>query len=483
MPMKAILVIDFGTSNVHANLISAADGGILASASEKYPILSPAPGCTEIDPEQLWTNSVRAARSVMEKAKEQGIKVAALSFSYFGDNLIPVDQNGMPVHHCILSFDARGQEQANAINAALTPQVLTQTIGTSCEGFHTSAKILYLKQEMPEVYGKTAYFYTTQQLVNHRLGLPPLNDKTMACRKNLYDLERHCWARPLLEYIGITEEQLGAVVPSGTVIGSVERYGDVALGDSVPVTIGGHDCDMGILGLGLLGEAEDCIADITGTYDHLGYLADGTVNLRAASKDAGMLSYIGPLPDTSVCLGAFPTSGALLEWFMREIVGDTSQAAYAALWDSAAFDGMGTVRVSPQMMSSQVAFAGIGLSTKRSDLFKAVIETLTFETRRIVDECERTKKGTLTRVKIGGGAAQSKEWMQLRADITGKIFERMANIEVSSLGAAMLAAASAGIHPDMARAGQAMVHVKDRFVPNPEVNQRYETKYQAYITD
>lgn len=480
--MKVILVVDFGTSNVRANLINTADGGILASASEKYPMLSPGPGCTEIDPEQLWANSVRSVRCVMEKAKELEAKVSALSFSYFGDNLIPVDQNGTPVYNCILSFDERGQEQAGELNAALSPRTLVQTVGASCEGFHTSAKILYLKQKMPGTYKKTAYFYTTQQLVNHRLGLPPLNDKTMACRKNLYDLKKHCWAENLLDYIGITGEQLGAVVPSGTVIGSVERYGDVELGGCVPVTIGGHDCDMGILGLGLLSEAEDCIADITGTYDHLGYLADGSVNLRAASEKAEMLSYLGPLPDTSVCLGAFPTSGALLEWFMREVCGDTSQTAYAALWDSAVFDGKGTVAVSPQIMSSNGAFTGIGLSTKRSDLFKAVIETLTFETRRIVDECERTKKGNLGRVKIGGGAAQSKEWMQLRADITGKVFERMANIQVSSLGAAMLAAVAAGIHPDMEKAARAMVRVKDRFVPNPEVNSRYEAKYQAYIS-
>jgi len=194
-----------------------------------------------------------------------------------------------------------------------------------------------------------------------------------------------------------------------------------------------------------------------------------------------MISYLGPLPNTSVCLGAFPTSGALLEWFMREINGDTSQLAYSRLWEATTFDGTGTVMVYPQLSSSDGAFSGIGLATKRIDLFRAVIESLTFETRRIIDECKRTKNGIIRRVRIGGGTAQSPEWLQLRADIMGIVFESTANLEVSSLGAAILAAKEIGVYSDILHASQAMVQVKDIYAPNFKIGSRYEDMYQNYL--
>lgn len=482
MNKKVILVVDFGTSNVRANLISLIDGTILASAAEKNVMISPATGFSELDPNQLWDNSVLSVRRALNEAERFGsISIEAVTFSYFGDNLIPVDQNGQPVYNCILSFDARGQEQAEEINATLTPRKLVEIVGTEYEAFHTGSKILYLKQKMPEVFEKCAYFYTIQQLVNYRLGLAPMNDETMACRKNMYDLSKRCWSEPLIQVIGISNAQLGEVVPTGAIIGKIDYYGDVKLGNDIPVIIGGHDSDLGIIGLGLSDENEDCIANVTGTFDHIGYLANGNVNLRAENENISMISYLGPLPNTSVCLGAFPTSGALLEWFMREINGDTSQLAYSRLWEATTFDGTGTVMVYPQLSSSDGAFSGIGLATKRIDLFRAVIESLTFETRRIIDECKRTKNGIIRRVRIGGGTAQSPEWLQLRADIMGIVFESTANLEVSSLGAAILAAKEIGVYSDILHASQAMVQVKDIYAPNFKIGSRYEDMYQNYL--
>ena len=166
---------------------------------------------------------------------------------------------------------------------------------------------------------------------------------------------------------------------------------------------------------------------------------------------------------------------------MREIIGDTSQESYKKLWESVKFDGKGSVEMVPVFSHNHGSFSNLGLTSTKEDMFKAVIESLTFETRRIVDQCARYKKGSLNSVRIGGGAANSPEWLQLRADITGKTFERMENIEVSSLGAAVLAAVSVSVYRNITDAVAKMVVVKDAFTPNKEVYDRYDSKYQAYV--
>ena len=110
-----------------------------------------------------------------------------------------------------------------------------------------------------------------------------------------------------------------------------------------------------------------------------------------------------------------------------------------------------------------------------------MIEAITYENRRLVDNCRSVKKSGADRIRIGGGAANSDEWMQLRADISGMTIERMRNIQISSVGSAILGAVAVGIYPDVESAVGKMVHIRDVFRPNPDMNKRYEEKYRMYL--
>ena len=82
---------------------------------------------------------------------------------------------------------------------------------------------------------------------------------------------------------------------------------------------------------------------------------------------------------------------------------------------------------------------------------------------------------------MGGGAARSGKWMQLRADVWGCRVERMENIEVSSLGAAVLAAVKTGLYPGIREASVHMLRTRDVYEPVPAVRERYEEKYREYM--
>lgn len=135
----------------------------------------------------------------------------------------------------------------------------------------------------------------------------------MACTKRMVDLEKKIWFEPLVHAVGIKKEQLGEIVSSIKVIGEIKNYGQVFFPKAVKVVPGAHDCDCGWLGVGIFDEEQDAVGNITGTFEHFGFLADGYQNVYADHPDWNLFSYRGPLNDTSVMLTAFDTSGALLE--------------------------------------------------------------------------------------------------------------------------------------------------------------------------
>ncbi len=474
------MVLDFGTSKVCANLVSMDNGEIVASSTRKYRVFYSAKGCSELDPQELWDCAQDCVEALVGHIRRNAL--CAVTFSYFGDCLIPVDGQGRPLMNCVLCSDQRGANEAGQIERMLGAGHFIELTGGECCSFATCTKMKWLHDCEPSLYRKTAGLWNNQQYIFSMLGLPPVTDITLASRKSMLDIRARKWSPELLDAVGATEQQLGKIVESGQVIGELRRFGRVDLGIPVPVVAGSHDSDCGLLGVGVYEEAQPAIAEITGTYDHLGYLADGHQNLAGANTGVPFLSYCGPLPDTTVCLASFSTSGALLEWFMREVVGSTGKEAYDAMWKYAVFDGRNPVRVDPRFSDVSGAFLGLGLGTTKTQMFSAIIEALTFEGRRIMEVCKQYKRGGLDTIRIGGGPSQSDEWMQLRADVFGIRFERMQSREVSSVGAAVIAAASIGLFKDIAQAERQMVRVRDCFEPDKRKQECYQGIFERYIS-
>lgn len=77
--------------------------------------------------------------------------------------------------------------------------------------------------------------------------------------------------------------------------------------------------------------------------------------------------------------------------------------------------------------------------------------------------------GSFKKLRIGAGGAKSDSWVQLKADILGIPVEKVANLQTSSVGVAILSAVACGVHVDFASAIDAMVKVEKVFEPNAAV--------------
>lgn len=483
--MDVILIADFGSSNVRVHAIDASNGQIAAQHAIKYSLLSPQRGYFELAPEEMWSNSVECVRKVMNTLGNSA-KVRALSFSHIGSSLVPIDANYQATYNCILGMDSRAGVEGKELSQILGDKATTTNTNFTCADLSPMAKIMFLRKHAPEVAARTKHYVCIQQYMLKRLGLPLVWDATEAGSHSCFDVIERKWSRPVLEAVQIDPDSLGNVVYAHEVVGEVTNYGDVVFPCSVPVVIGGHDAVMGTIGLGVYDEMDDVVAEVTGSVDVFCFLMNDVFSfssnqLNGVREGSLMMSEPGPVRNTTMCLFGYKTAGALIEWYLREVYGNSSSDAFKDLWSHITLDGKGKVMVNPNFASAGGSISGLDLSATRYDVYRACIEALTYESTLLLRSCMGIKRGACNRVRIGGGHAGSEDWVQFRADLSGKTHERMENNEASALGTAVMAAYGVGLYSSISAAVKNMVRVRDSFVPNNEIHAVYRDLLEKYI--
>lgn len=182
------------------------------------------------------------------------------------------------------------------------------------------------------------------------------------------------------------------------------------------------------------------------------------------------------------------TAGAVLEWFRREFAPGVS---LKTLDEEAAGIPIGShgLAMTPHFegavspvpnAAAHGGFANLTLGHTRADLYRAILEALTFSLRENLEFLNRYGIATDVIRAIGGGA-KSDFWLQMKADVTGHPVEKPAQTEAAVMGAAMLAAAGAGAFPSIEESAGAFYHVARVFEPRAEARAAYEAPYQRYL--
>ncbi len=118
--------------------------------------------------------------------------------------------------------------------------------------------------------------------------------------------------------------------------------------------------------------------------------------------------------------------------------------------------------------------AGLSGSTRRGDVYRALLEGIAFEQADATDRVVAATGAPIDWLVAVGGGASSDLWAQILADTGGRPVVRSSTVEASSLGAAMAAAKGAGWFPTIAAAAAAMAGAPaSRFAPDPARAARY----------
>jgi sugar (pentulose or hexulose) kinase len=460
----ALLGIDVGTESVRAVAVDAA-GARLASAAAPLRTTFPRPGWAEQEPGEVWDALVRATREV---AAACPVPVAALALATTSVTLVTCDERGAVDGPAILWMDTRAAAEAAEISASGHPAL--RSTGGLLSPEWMLPKALWLARHEPERYRRAAHVAELHDWLLRRLTGAWTASLGLACSGWSYVPQRGGYADDLLGSFGLEHARAGWPEPGapGAHAGALTAGAASACGlaEGIAVAHGTMDSYAAALACGVLEPGRLAVS--------LGSSSCYLVEVGEPRSDPRLL---GPVPDAFVpgrygLQGGQTSAGSVARWFRTQLGEgrtfaelDAEAARRPAGSDGVrALDTFQGSRTPHRDPARRGAITGLSLGHDRGAVFRALLEAVALGGRVILDVLREVEPG-IARVVACGGATRSPLWMQLHADALGLRVDTLADPAAAALGAAICAAACAGLHPDLATAAETMARPGASYEP------------------
>lgn len=479
--------LDVGTSGCKI-MVYTLDGTVVFSDSEKYAELGEN-GHREIDPTVVKTSVLK----VLQKAGEAcGDDIRALAVASLGESIVCVDENGEFLSNSLVTGDLRGVAEVEDLIAAVGGKEIFQITGLPPNELYGLPKYMWLNKNTSAVKSaKYIFFY--EDLVGYILTGQRKVSYSSAARSLAFDIKKKEWSKKLLSFAEINLTQMSEPVPPFTVIGTLlpEISQITGLNPNLKVVVGGHDQTCAAVGSGLKDmETSECGI---GTCEFMFIMMDeAKMTDYMLDHDFTCIPYI--LEDTYLTSIETTTCGVLKNWARDTIFSGINDKClndgenFFAVMEDKASSVKTDVMVLPQFGSSgnpdldmnmQGTITGLTIHTKIEEIYRALLESFSFQIRYAYELLEPVGAKTEKIVATGGGA-QSDLTLQIRADVMNVDVVTLATDESGTLGCAMMAAVSDGAISDLETAIETMIKPGKVFKPRPDMVAYYDRKFQNY---
>jgi xylulokinase len=481
--MTYLLGIDVSTTGVKALLV-AADGQVVGSANTEQPLYTPHPLWSEQDPADWWKGAMRSIRQVLADTGMDGSQVAAVGLTGQMHGLTLLDQAGQVLRPAILWNDGRTAAQCDEMRARLGKERLIAITGNDALTGFTAPKILWVRENEPEVYARVAHILLPKDYVRYRLTGGFAVDCADGAGMILMDIKKRAWSSEVLDALQIPLEWLPQVFEGPQVTGTItaEAAQLTGLKAGTPVVGGGGDQAAGAVGAGAVQPG-------------VVSLALGTSGVVFASTSAPLIEPQGRLhafchavPGRWHLMGVMLSAAGSLRWYRDTFHPgqdyDSLLAPAAAI--PAGCEGLlflpyltGERTPHPDPLA-RGAFVGLTIRHNEGHMLRSVLEGVAFGLRDSFELMKQAGQKEIRQVRISGGGARSLLWRQILADVFGAELVTVNTTEGAAYGAALLAGVGAGLWPDVDSACQATVRLTGSTVPQPAVQAAYEKYYALY---
>ncbi|MGZ8525055.1 MAG: FGGY-family carbohydrate kinase [Chitinophagaceae bacterium] len=489
----SLLGIDLGTTGIKCAAYDE-EGKMLCKTYREYQLCMPKKGVAELDQnlviDSLFEN-IKELNSFEAVLKDP---VEALSISVSGDDCMPIDKSGEPLYNAIMSMDTRGYKENEWINKIIGAKEIYRVTGQPPSNLYPLNKLIWFKQNKPELFEKIYKFLCWEEFIFMKLGAEPVSDYSVACRTLAFDLLKKQYSEKILMKTGIDINLFPKAVLSGTAIGSVDKRLGSILGfkNAIKIVTGGFDQICAALGSGVV---QDGMASIgTGTMELM------QICFKKPATDSRMMNYGYPfcnhaLDNLFITMSINYCGGVIFKWYRdnfsqteREYAEKKNLKLYDVIMDLALksrfpvqflpyFEGSQTPRNNPDVTG---AIFGMTLRTKREDIIKGMFEGITFDLRLNIEKMEQTgiKISTL---RATGGGARSDTWLQIKADVTGKLIQKIDIDESGCMAVAALAGYGIGKFNSVPEVLKKWVKIGKEFEPDMKKNREYKAKYEQWL--
>lgn len=448
-----VLALDEGTTNTKAALLDAVSGQVVAHASRPLRIGFPASGSVEQDAEELWTASLEAMRECLARAGDPAPAAIALS-SQRESSVVWNRRTGRPLGPVLGWQDTRTAEACAALAADGADVDVTARTGLALDPMFSAPKMRWLVDFATGSGTRTGDLLlgTVDSWLVHKMTGEHLTEAGNASRTLLFDLAHLDWDPALVDRFGIPASALPPV-----------RASNAGFGRTLP----GSGLPAGVPVVAVLADSHAALYCHGCTHVGSGKATYGTGSSvmtpigRLSSAPAGVSTTLAWLTDAPQYAreGNIAASGSALDWmagllgapdgssggeFLSELAARTTSSDGVVFVP--AFSGL----AAPYWdRSARAVLAGFSTSSGRAQVARAALEGVAHQIADVVAAVESDGEARLDVLHADGGATASRVLMQIQADLIGRDLVVSDVPEASALGAALLAARTLGLSPEV----------------------------------
>ena len=475
--MSVLVGLDVGTGGARAVAVDNS-GEIVAEASSEYPLHTPRPGWTEQDPEDWW----EGAKEVLAKVASEAGEVAGIGLTGQMHGSVFLDGSDRVVRPALLWNDQRTQAQCDGITHAVGAERLISISGNPALTGFQAPKIVWLRDEEPENYGRVSRVLLPKDYVRLRLTGEYATDASDAAGTLLLDMRARDWSGEILDALEIPHEWMPEVYEGPENTGALRESVAEELG-LVPEHSrcrwrwrqrrgGGRDRHRRPRPRQLLrGHERRPLRPhrrVQARPFRDGCTRSATPFLAPTTSWASRSRRAGRSPG-----GARRSAATSTSWSgrPRDVPPGSEGLVFLPY-----LSGERTPHLDPK---ARGAFFGLTARHGVAHMTRAVMEGVIFSLRDSL-EIMRDLDVPIEDVRATGGGARSDLWRQLQADIYATPIRRTVADEGPAYGAALLAGVASGTYADVDEATSVVKLREEITEPDPERSKIYEEYYEVY---
>jgi len=480
--MRTLFGIDIGTSGTKTVLFDE-NLRVIAEASFGYPLSQPQALWAEQNPADWWKAVKAGIQEVITKSGIRSQEIMGIGLSGQMHGLVLLDKNGDVLRPSIIWCDQRTAAECEQITALIGRERLIEiTANPALTGF-TASKILWVKNNEPEIFAKTAHIVLPKDYIRYKLTGEFATEVSDASGMQLMDIGGRCWSEEILQKLGIGKELLPKMFESTEVTGTVLPLLCQELGLPRGITVAGGAGDQAAAAIGSGIVREGLVSDTLGTSG----VVFAALNKPKIDPKGRVHTFCHAVPGKWHTMGVTQSCGLSVQWLRDNLCQNLTYQEMDALAATVPEGSEGLLYL-PHLMGERSpindpgargAFFGFSNTHKTGHFVRAVLEGVAlsqYDCLNVVRELGASP----TEIRLGGGGAKSPLWQNIFADCLGIDIVTMPNTESGAAGAAILAGVAAGVFASVEAACDFLPKAASRICPDLDKHRLYQQTYKRY---
>ncbi|MCR5143576.1 MAG: xylulokinase [Ruminococcus sp.] len=490
--MAYVIGVDCGTSGTKTVLFDE-KGTVIASHTIEYPMYQPKNGYAEQEPRDWADAMVNTIKAVMAQSGVSKSDVKGIGISGQMHGLVMLDKDNNVLRRSIIWCDQRTEAEVEWMTNTVGREKLIEITANPALTGWTAAKILWVKNNEPEIYEKVAHILLPKDYLRFVLTHEYATEVSDASGMQLLDVPNRKWSDELLSAFEIDKSWLGKVYESCEVTGTLTKSmaDELGLCEGTIVVGGAGDNAAAAIGTGVAedGKAFTTIGTSGVVFAHTSGIAidpRGRVHTCCAA-----------VPGAWHVMGVTQGAGLSLKWFRDNFcAAEKETASYMGVDEYYLMDkeadtvpvGAERLLYLPYLMGERTPhldpnargmFFGLSAMHTKKHMLRAVLEGVSYSLRDCVEVFREMDINVSDMMACGGGGS-SPLWRSMLADLYNCPVKTVASKEGPALGVALLALTGAGVYSSVPEACKAVVSVDKTQQPNAENVPVYDSYYQLY---